>query len=191
MKPCTNFKTREAGFVLVMALVFLLILTILGMSAMSTTNLEEKMTNNMKDRNLAFQSAETALTSAESWIYNKVGKPSPIPDTAHGLYNASTTEVPTWDQVNWTGSNLVTYPCTPATTSSCGSSLSKVARQPKYIIEQIAEIEEEGGTKGFGGSYASAQGTRLVTIYRITARGTGGTDAAVVMVQSTYGRSFD
>ena len=58
-----------------MALVFLLLLTILGIAALNTTSLEEKMAHNVKDRNLAFQAAESALIVAENWIYTQIGKP--------------------------------------------------------------------------------------------------------------------
>lgn len=61
-------RQKQRGVVLILALVFLLILTIAGMSAMRLANVEEKMTGNFGDRNLAFQAAEAALTSAENAI---------------------------------------------------------------------------------------------------------------------------
>jgi type IV pilus assembly protein PilX len=176
---------RQKGFVLIMALVFLALLTIIGVTAMSTTSLEEKMAGNMKERNLAFQAAETALLAAERWYEIQTTKPV-FPDTANGLYvTDSTSAVSNWDAVNWS-TNVVTFPCTPTTTSSCGSGVAKINTQPKYIIEDLGELPEEKGSIVSPTDY-KGKGS---TMARITARGTGGTDAAVSMVQSTYARQF-
>ena len=177
---------RQRGVALVMALVFLLLLTILGIAALNTTSLEEKMAHNVKDRNLAFQAAESALIVAENWIYTQVGKPV-FPNNPIGLYTPVTSDtvaIPNWDSVNWSGSSVVTYPSTPGQTVS--GSLGKIQSQPKYIVEDMGETPESGGSLVMTSSYKS-KGT---TVVRITARGTGGTDAAVVMVQSTYSRAF-
>lgn len=173
---------RQEGVALVLALVFLLLLTLLGISALGTTSLEEKMAHNVKDRNLAFQAAESALSLGENWIYTQIGKP---PLTYTGMYEPSTGATPVWDSVNWSsGSGVVTYPGTPDATASGG--LAKIQSQPKYLIEDIGEIQESGGSLTMSSTY-KGKGT---TIMRITARGTGGTDAAVVMVQSTFARDF-
>ena len=177
---------RQKGFVLIMALVFLALLTIIGVTAMSTTSLEEKMAGNMKDRNIAFQAAETALLAAERWYETQTTKPV-FPDTAHGLYvTDSTSAVSNWNAVNWSSTNVVTFPCTPTTTSSCGSGVVKINTQPKYIIEDLGELPEEKGSLVLPTDYKG----KGRTLARITARGTGGTDAAVSMVQSTYARQF-
>ncbi len=62
--PLTSLKT-QAGVVLVVSLIILLLLTIIGLSAMQTTALEERMAGNLRDKDLAFQVAESALRAAE------------------------------------------------------------------------------------------------------------------------------
>ncbi len=177
---------RQRGVALVMALVFLLLLTILGVAALNTTSLEEKMANNVKDRNLAFQAAESALIVAENWTYTQIGKPV-FPNNPIGLYTPVTSDTdadPNWKESTWSTNNVVIYPNTPGQTVS--GSLGKIQNQPKYIIEDMGETPESGGSLVLTSSYKS-KGT---TVVRITARGTGGTDAAVVMLQSTYSRAF-
>lgn len=170
---------RQQGVALVMALVFLIILTIMGLAAMGTTSLEEKMAGNAKDRNLAFQAAETGLLAGENWINAQINKPA-FPSNAAGLYLPSTTTTPIWNDtslLDWSGnSNLIVY----------GGGLQKVATQPKYIIEDLGEVPEVGGSKVLPGAYKGKGNT----VVRITARGTGGTDAAQAMIQSTYSRAF-
>lgn len=54
----------ERGMALVMALVILVILTILGITAMSTSSLQEKMAGNVQEQTRAFQAAESGLNQA-------------------------------------------------------------------------------------------------------------------------------
>ncbi|HEU5338836.1 MAG TPA: PilX N-terminal domain-containing pilus assembly protein [Sulfuricaulis sp.] len=180
----------QQGVALVMSLVFLLLLTMLGVTALSTTSLEEKMAANSKERNTSFQAAESALVVAEAWINAQINKPI-FPDNAKGLYLPNTctspTTKPVWDcpTLNWSSTtNLVVYPSTPTATVSGG--LTKVGTQPKYIIEDLGETPEKGGSVVMGSTYKGKGNTVL----RVTSRGTGSADAAQAMVQSVYSRAF-
>jgi hypothetical protein len=52
---------REQGIALVIALVFLLMLTILGVAVMNTASLEGRMSGNTQEMNRAFLAAESAF----------------------------------------------------------------------------------------------------------------------------------
>jgi len=54
---------RETGVALILALVMLFILTILGVAAMTTANLEEKMSGNIQEQTKAFEAAESGINS--------------------------------------------------------------------------------------------------------------------------------
>jgi hypothetical protein len=54
----------EGGTVLIMAMVILLILTIIGVTALNTTTLEAKMAGNTQDTIRAFEAAESGLNKA-------------------------------------------------------------------------------------------------------------------------------
>lgn len=56
---------RQGGAALLTGLIFLIILTLLGITAMQTSIMEERMSGNTRDRNIAFQAAEAALRDAE------------------------------------------------------------------------------------------------------------------------------
>ncbi len=66
---------------LIMALVILLILTILGVTAMTTSSLEEKMSGNIQEQNRAFQAAESGinkvLVDANALVPNGSYAPAP------------------------------------------------------------------------------------------------------------------
>lgn len=53
--------SRQRGIVLVVGLVFLLVLTIIGVTSLRTTTLEQRMAGNMQQKTVAFQDAETRI----------------------------------------------------------------------------------------------------------------------------------
>ena len=57
--------SEQRGATLAIVLIFLVLVTLIGVTAMTTTTLEEKMAGNLKDQNLAFQAAESALRDAK------------------------------------------------------------------------------------------------------------------------------
>lgn len=59
---------NQRGAVLVVTLILLLVLTVLGMTAVRTTFLEERMARNELDRAIALEGAELALREAERRI---------------------------------------------------------------------------------------------------------------------------
>lgn len=63
MKPSSLniHSSHQNGAALITALVFLVIMTMLALSSMSTNTLEEKMAANSQEINRAFQTAETGL----------------------------------------------------------------------------------------------------------------------------------
>jgi len=77
-KSFTTFQ-HQSGVVLVVSLIMLLLLTMLGVTGMQVSGLEEKMAGNSKDQNLAFQAAEAALRDAENDILNS-GRVSGLTD---------------------------------------------------------------------------------------------------------------
>lgn len=57
---------RQAGVVLVMALVMLTVLTLIGISSMSSSTLEMKVAGNMQQHTVAFQAAQSRLAFASA-----------------------------------------------------------------------------------------------------------------------------
>lgn len=56
-----NFQYKQTGAVLIVALVLLVVLTMLGISAIEATKLETRMAANTREYNQAFQNAEAGL----------------------------------------------------------------------------------------------------------------------------------
>ncbi len=72
--PACAVHGRQRGAVLIVSLVLLVILTLLGVSMMNTTKLEERMASNTQEASQAFQGAETGLSQGynndNSWNIN-------------------------------------------------------------------------------------------------------------------------
>ena len=179
----SRFRPHQRGTALIMALVFLVLLTILGLKAMDTTALEEKMTSNTKDKNVAFESAETALTFGENWLYGQINRPQPFTSSGPHLYTPSTTDTQVWD-LSGTWNSAVAYPGTPYAAASGG--LTGVAQQPEYIIEDMGTVSDSGGTLVQSSDYQNTGNS----VFRITALGYGSSGVATAELQSVYAKAF-
>lgn len=162
-----TLSCRQGGAALLIALVLLLLMTILGVSAMQTTNLQERMAGNMRDRGVAFEAAEAGLRVAESEL--RPLPPSPFNNT-NGLYTeADPEDDPYFRTVDWSADGAV------RTTSVDG-----ISGDVRYIIERMDPV-----TSPAGPSLDTQQVAPDRQYFRITARATGKTDDAVVILQST------
>ncbi|MCH8866850.1 MAG: hypothetical protein IID58_08370 [Proteobacteria bacterium] len=169
---------HQSGAVLAVCLVFLLIITLIAVSSMRDTLLEEKMAGNTRDRNLAFQAAESAAREAEIFVEGLVSLGDF--DVTAGLYGLNSTEpsyahAATWDdEANYVEAN-----------SDYGAYLA-----PRYLIKQFTTMVGTEGAMNMSG-YGGNKGTGDVTVFKITARGTGGSaDSAEVIIRSQFGRRF-
>lgn len=77
---------RQQGAILVIGLVLLLVLTVLGISTMSTASLELSMAGNDQFQENAFQLAETGIDTTISALNNGTPVPAPLnPGVCPGL----------------------------------------------------------------------------------------------------------
>ncbi len=89
---CTSPK--QQGAVLIVSLIFLSILTILGISSVRGSILQERMSFNSREQNLALQAAEAALRDGELWLQRQriIGEP---PKPQHSC-SSNCYRVPIW-----------------------------------------------------------------------------------------------
>jgi type IV pilus assembly protein PilX len=134
--------STQRGAALLTALVFLVVLTLLGIGVYSTTTSEEKMARNFRDKEIALQSAEAALNEAKMLIngsYNSGGtqrKPlseeSCYRSTPTGFTCDPTTPVATLD--------LFSGSITGAPVGQIGTDISPTivglynSNQPRYLV---------------------------------------------------------
>ena len=164
----TTMKT-QSGAVLVISLIFLLLLSLVGVTGSQMTSMEEKMSGNNKNHNLAFQAAESALLAGETAV-------ATLPSSA--LYSGDVKDID-WSSEN--NEKVQTYN---------GGSLYGVKQPPKYVISYLASTTSVGSSAGSGDSLEAGTtlGASSNNWYLITARGYGGTANSIVTLQSVYMR---
>jgi type IV pilus assembly protein PilX len=176
----THIK-KQRGAALIVSLVILLLMTLIGIFAMRSSVMEEKMATNQRDRELARQAAEIALRDAENALASLTSEPVA---TANGsdndirTYNAPDPDTsnanPWWmerDAAWWTANGVAaTLP-------------ANVGAAPRYIIEQL-EFDTDSELEGTG------EQSNGKFYYRITARGTGGSALARVLLQTTVVKEY-
>jgi type IV pilus assembly protein PilX len=170
---------KQTGSALIVALSILLVLTILGVSAMRTTSLQEKMAGNARDTDVAFQAAESAIREAERFldtISNRDGF-SNTGGASGAQYLPRGNNPEAWTvEGNWANAIVAAY------------NNNQIAQQPRYIIQaidaEVGTVETIQGGIGHGGLGLAPE----YGIFQITARGFGVSPNSRVMLQSMYGR---
>jgi type IV pilus assembly protein PilX len=174
---------KQEGVVLFMSLVMLLMLTVLGISSVQTTTLQQRMARNANDSNIAFNAAESALRDGEDLLEGLNSMVDFNAGTANdnGYYReVAPGPVPNWKALDWT---LV------AGHREAETAITGVASQPKYIVEHVRGVISEEDALNLD-NIGQDTGSGRTQVFRVTARGTGGTDTAQVMIQGTYGKRF-
>lgn len=173
--------SRQRGISLIIVLLFLAIMSGLGATAIRTATIEEKMSGNERDRQLAFEAAEAALRDGEREITTLLSSTSGFTAACTaGLCVPSTTATAQWNTVNWTGALPHVY----GSQSGAGAyPVTDVVRPPRYIIELMPDMPPIPGCTAVLNSRTSCTGG---TPYRITAVGWGRRAATQVMLQSQF-----
>ena len=186
MRPTTRHPKKQHGAALITSLIILLVLTVLGVSAMSTSSLEELMAGNLRDQDLSFQAAEAALKDGERWIDSWGGTPPTATSsgTNSGVYTTDefgSYELTAFDTTDvWANNIATTY---GADTGVAISNLGDVPILPMYIIEEEDFVAKDASFK----AQAQREGAYY---YRVTARGQGASTNAVSILQTTVARRF-
>lgn len=171
-------KTQR-GSALILSLLILLVMTMLGITAMSTATLEEKMAANDRNQKLAFQNAELKLSQSEGEVreYNWNTDVSGVLDAGTllpGLYPEGSNP-DYYDQGIW-----VADTCTTVTNNLSDSQACRVIQ----ILDVPPPLEQGGG---YG---QPSQSNIPAAKLRITAQGRDTSGSTRVMVQSSFEKNI-
>jgi type IV pilus assembly protein PilX len=168
---------KQHGAILVTSMLLLLVLTVLGVTMMKMTGMQERMAGNTRDISIALQGAEAALREGEARLMAP-----PMPPVTSGLAGCDFCEVGTLPvaiddpaQFSWD---------TDASAQAYGTFLSAAipgfAVVPRYTMEQIRFVDDD-----------SLEGHDLPEgrfFYQVTGRSTGASGRANAIVQSSLAR---
>lgn len=192
-------QRRQSGVALIVALILLVVITVIGLAAIRTSTLQEKMAGNTFDRAQAFQVAEATLQLASATIL----PPAPPPDPATYQANAYTdcANNPCLDNPAHDPNVPAAAWTLPPTATNAGGGTANIVslygNNPSYIIQYMGACTVGGGgnfqftndenNQGGGGSLKTAG-----QCYRITARsstpgnGAPPADRASVTLQAIF-----
>ena len=181
MRSIRSGARRQRGMTLLVGLVLLVMLTVISTIGFRNTTMTERMTGNVVDRNVSFQSAESAGKEALQRIEAGTAASLGIGYYATPISQGGTTTF--WTQGDGaTVSSPTATSCAataPFSWTSCaaavGTKYTNNASNAKYVIELLT------------GPIAS--GSSTVYTYRVTSRSTGGSGNADVILQTTYVRT--
>lgn len=167
----------QKGAALIVSLVILLVITMLGLTAIQNSSMQERMATAMVDRSIAFEAAEASLRDAQAWLDAQTTRPtggtSGNPDVWAGE-GALVTEVGAdaedWSAAQWAAHSRV-----------YSQTVAGATEAPRYVIEEwqfLPDSLETGTTSG-------------IWYYRVTARGLGGSANAEVLLQASLRKRFN
>lgn len=185
-------QARQRGVALVVALMLLVVLTLVGLAAVSGTIMQQKMASNFSDRQIAFQTGEAGLRQAQLVV-----QALPTPITGAAL-------PPTIRNCSPTGGTVCM--ANPLTSLPAGSSFIQsvtaaqfaigtlAAGPPKYVIEYMGNFKAPTPTVvqlSTCSGYAPCGLSNNADYYRITVISGPSlttTDRATVVLQSMFRR---
>lgn len=207
--PGRQGPVAQRGVVLVIALIFLLLLTILAVSSSGRSLLQERMAGGLRNAQLAELGAEAALRGGEWKLWSLPAKGVKLicpSDQLANCYvfnpaspNADVTAFRT--SAGWPTAGSTEYKGDDGAfdyTTMAGSTLTtdqklvaKLAHNPRYIIEKLGQEKPPGvGSQIEGGVTAqygsSSTPSTALWIWRVTARSSGGNANTVRALESTY-----
>ena len=191
---------KQGGAALIVALIFLVALTVLGVAALDGNTLQQRMTVGLSENVRSFQAAESALAVAENWLTAQVVQPAPDcdPDATTSPCGTSNTAIwatgatpeinlanlrneAWWTLKGRTYTNDYIDGGTPVAVSE--RQLANTAVQPAYVIEQLGSDNSGSLVRGVGRSFQ-------LWYYQISAKGHGSVRQAPALVQSVFSRPF-
>ena len=165
---------HQRGAILAISLVLLIILTLVGVTAMRMTITEEKMAGNMRDRSLAFQAAEAAIRDAEAFINGTASVA--VFNGNGGLLGEANAEPDYFNTNTWTGTNSRVF-------TDGATTIPGVSAQPRFVIKYMGE-------RNTGFVDLSSPPPPTASLFKISARGVGLSNTSQVLVQTYFGRIF-
>ncbi|MGH8160266.1 MAG: pilus assembly PilX family protein [Rhodanobacter sp.] len=179
---CSPGRAGQGGVALVTALILLIVVTLVGLAAVRGTIMQQKMTANFYDREIAFQANEAALRLAEAEIQATTAvAPAGFRDCSPTSGNVCLADPL---------SSLPASAVKPVPVAAYDAG-KLAAAQPQYVIEYMGKFEiPVPNVKQLSNcsGYAPCGSTSRADFYRITAR-SGPADVgnrASVVLQSMY-----
>ncbi len=188
--------SKQRGAALIVSLIILLVMTLIGVTSMQTTIMQEKMAGNSRDLSMAFQAAEGAARTGETWLSGLTAVPDPT------ICTLIAGQCALWSAFNL-GPGIIPGDPSTALMQAAGASgytdsglwasgrsatlpLPATMTQPIFFVEHIDIFRDSQNL----GQQQDLNSSSFRNVYAVTTRGTGGTTTANAFVQTNFVRRF-
>ena len=183
-----NSKFRQDGAVLLTSLLILLILTLLAISSMQGTGLQQKMVSAQKEGVVSLEGAEAALRAGEDVVNGWSALPAAssynwLYDQGNGPRGSALFTATVWSAAN---SQAITNP-----TDSGGVAI--YASSPRFFIEYMGQSQVDFGTETANPNmtgYQHETGASTAYAFRIVGWSSGASGQSQRIVEEYYRREF-
>ncbi len=176
----SGFRHKQQGFSLVMALSFMVFLTLIVISMVNVSSSDEKIARNSRDKDLAFAAAEAALRDAEMYVSGSYQFPYAVKNAtaftntcANALCDLiGSASYPKLESLDFFGSTGLGSNSNALGTGTGSPQIKGVISPPRYLIEIINVTNDPGNPNAYE--------------YRITAQAVGRSADTRVTLQELY-----
>jgi type IV pilus assembly protein PilX len=172
-----RFPVRQRGAVLVVALLMLLVMTILGVTAMQMSRMEERMAGNSRDTNLAFQGAEAGLRDGEERVRVLTIRPATCITALCSVWRRNYLPADLRAQSDsWWLTNSLEFGVTGT------REVTNTTRDPHVVVEDLGFVPDSLSV-----GHGPPEGRNF---YRVTAQSQGASVSAQALLESTYAKRY-
>lgn len=172
-----NTIQKQNGSALIIGLILIAVMTLIGVSALNISTQGEILTANQRNVDIALQATESAIREAERWVNSQITRPAEVSVCTTNPCNVWQANV-----LPSLASQSTSYWQTGARTYS--GTIASASAQPRYFIEYYNFIpyELDPSVASYGSGYH---------LYKITAKGFGGTSTSSSMIESIYSTNYN
>lgn len=187
-----GLRRQQEGVALVVGLIFLVITTLIAVTAMSGVVMQERMAGNLRNSSIAFSAAESAARAGELYLRDLISLGEVIVGNCTGTGSAGM-----FDRQNGTACGqaqleLIDAFRTDLDWSDGGQAWvhelppesipddvlldptqGGMSARPLFMVEHMGDFRPLGGVGGEFGQGVGYEGMSPAKVYRITARGQG------------------
>lgn len=174
---------KQNGFILIVSLIFLVIMTMLGIAMFGGVTMDERMSGNQREKSRSLDAAQMTLNYVDNWLANSSNtvcggtlfNGSPGNCLGAGILSAASAVASNpnpSDPTTWT-SFAAFAPITGASSVmavNAAGGLNTYSSQPKYYIQFLGFVP----------------GSTNTGYYQVTAAAQGGNNTATTVVRSVY-----
>ena len=175
---------RQGGIVLPTALIILMVMSVLAVSLLRNYGTLERIADNTRDKQRAFNAAQSTLQYGEWWLtQGNAGAGA----ACAGMYSTSAAKVCSNALISSGATTSQAQVSTVPWQTSGSVDLGNLYTPPGLVVSSTGGIDSYAATPRFYVTSLGIDPTASIQLYQVSAMAQGGSKDSVAVVQSVYG----